>query len=64
MELLQKWLDILFEFESQKKNPNDDLLQEIQSYGVLILKDKLNISRVWKQGYQSLKMFKQYFDEP
>lgn len=55
MELLQKWLDLVYVYESSKRIKDDQLIEEVQQIGLQILKDKLNIQRFWEKG--NLKMF-------
>jgi hypothetical protein len=44
MELLKKWLDVLYHLEDSKQHQrDDDKLSEIQKLGLSILRDKLNI---------------------
>ena len=67
MELLQKWLDVIFEYASPKQGENiknENLLEEIRDYGLQILKDHENIKRFWIEGNQSVKMFQVYFLKP
>ena len=67
MELLQKWLDVIFEYASPKQGEyikNENLLEEIRDYGLHILKDHENIKRFWIEGNQSVKMFQVYFLKP
>jgi hypothetical protein len=56
--LLYKWLELLFKFESTKAKRNDNLLSEIQSHGLLLLKDKQTLEGAWDKGIQSLFMYK------
>lgn len=60
--LLYKWLDIFYDYESRNQRPNMDLLNEVQFYGLYLLKDKIFLKSVWQSGVSSLKMFKTVMD--
>jgi hypothetical protein len=62
--LLYKWLDLLYKFESAKAKRNDNLLSEIQSQGLLLLKDKQTLKGAWDKGIRSLLMYKSVTESP
>jgi hypothetical protein len=52
-QLLQRWLDTLFTWQDGLKPEEGrdlQMIEEIRERGLLILKDRQNIARFWKEG--------------
>jgi hypothetical protein len=52
-QLLQRWLDTLFTWQDGLKpeeGRDSQMIEEIRERGLLILKDRQNIARFWKEG--------------
>jgi hypothetical protein len=52
-QLLQRWLDTLFTWQDGLKpeeGRDSQMIEEIRERGLLILKDRQNIERFWKEG--------------